>query len=350
MNAPDKKPSETIRLRHIAEATGLSLGTISKVLNGRGGVSEENRSKVQRAVSDLGFRRWPGFGDNDQPLRSVTVITFSASAYGDTFYDKVLRTLIEEGQKRGLSIDVNLLMLHPYTTDIPESALFQKGAPESVILLGADHPPILDKIAEAGCPAVLVNGMDPLMRFDSVSPDYFLGGFLATQHLLDLGHRDIVHVGTRRRMTLDLRRQGFIAALARAGISYDPARHLIDIGLQEFAMLDEHELARQMIANGKPKGTAFFAVADTVAMCVMQTLGNNGIVVPRDASVIGFDDLAVSAHCSPALTTLHSKRTVMGQMAIQMLIERAAKPEKEISRVSIGIDLVSRQSTHPPSA
>jgi DNA-binding LacI/PurR family transcriptional regulator len=344
VNSPDK-PAGTIRLRHIAQLTGLSLGTISKVLNGRDGVSEENREKVQRAVNDLGFRRWPMMGSAENPLSSATVIAYSFAAFGDTFYDKILRTMIEEGQRRGLAIEVNLLMLHRFTTEIPEASLFQNGVPEAVIMLGVDHLSVLDQIATVGCPAILVNGIDPMMRFDSISPDYFLGGFLATQHLLDLGHREIVHVGTARRMTLDLRRQGFVAALTQAGIAYDPQRHLLDIGFKDFATLDEQELAWQIIKDGKLKGTAFFAVADTVAMSVIQTLRSNGFSVPGDASVIGFDDLAVSAHCTPPLTTLHSKRTVMGQMAVQMLIDRAANPQKDISRASIGIDLVSREST-----
>jgi DNA-binding LacI/PurR family transcriptional regulator len=344
VNAPDK-PAGTIRLRHIAQLTGLSLGTISKVLNGRNGVSEENREKVQRAVNDLGFRRWPMMGAAENPLTSATVIAYSFAAFGDTFYDKIIRTMIEEGQRRGLAVDVNLLMLHRFTTEIPEASLFQNGVPEAVIMLGVDHLPVLEQIAAVGCPALLVNGIDPMMRFDSISPDYFLGGFLATRHLLDLGHRAIVHVGTARRMTLDLRRQGFVAALAQAGIAYDPERHLVDIGVQDFATLDQQELIRQMSTDGKLKGTAFFAVADTVAMSLIQTLGSNGFSVPGDASVIGFDDLAVSAHCIPPLTTLHSRRTVIGQMAVQMLIDRAASPQKDISRVSIGLDLVNREST-----
>jgi DNA-binding LacI/PurR family transcriptional regulator len=339
------KPTGVIRLRHIAQLTGLSLGTISKVLNGRHGVSEENRAKVQRAVNELGFRRWPMMGAGKGPLASATIITYSFAAFGDTFYEKILRTMIEEGQRRGLAFDVNLLMLHSFTSEIPEAALFQNGVPEAVILLGVDHLPVLDRIAATGCPALLVNGIDPMMRFDSISPDYFLGAFLATQHLLDLGHREIVHVGTGRRMTLDLRRQGFIAALARAGITYDPERHLVDVGLQDFATLDERQLSRQICNDGRPKGTAFFAVADTVAMGVIQTLAANGFSVPGDASVVGFDDLPISAHCTPPLTTLHSKRTAMGQMAVQMLIDRAGNPNKEISRVSIAVDLVDREST-----
>ena len=349
MNTPDK-PAGTIRLRHIAQVTGLSLGTISKVLNGRNGVSAENREKVLRAINDLGFRRWPMIASAGNPPTSATVIAYSFAAIGDTFYDKILRTMIEEARRRGLAIDVNLLMLHRSTTQIPKANLFQSGAPQAVIMLGVDHLPVLDQIAAVGCPTLLVNGIDPMMRFDSISPDYFLGGFLATQHLLDLGHRAILHVGTARRMTLDLRRQGFVAALTRAGIAYDPERHLADIGLQDFATLDEQELARLIIRRGKLKGTAFFAVADTVAISLIQTLSRNGFAVPGDVSVIGFDDLAVSAHCAPPLTTLHSKRTVMGQMAVQMLIDRAANPKKDICRVSIGVDLVNRQSTASCSA
>src|SRR6266478_7386433 len=344
VNAPDK-PAGVIRLRHIAQVTGLSLGTISKVLNGRDGVSADNRERVLRAVNDLGFRRWPVIASAENPLSSATVIAYSFAAFGDTFYDKILRIMIEEGRRRGLAIGVNLLMLHRFTTEIPEGSLFQNGVPQAVIMLGVDHLPVLDRIAAAGCPTLLVNGIDPMMRFDSISPDYFLGGFLATQHLLDLGHREILHVGTARRMKIDLRRQGFVAALTQAGIAYDPERHLVDIGLQDFATLDEQELARSITKRGKLKGTAFFAVADTVAMSLIQTLSRNGFAVPSHVSVIGFDDLAVSAHCTPPLTTLHSKRTVMGQMAVQMLFDRAANPQKEISRVSIGIDLVNREST-----
>jgi DNA-binding LacI/PurR family transcriptional regulator len=338
------KPTGVIRLRHIAELTGLSLGTISKVLNGRHGVSEENRAKVQRAVNELGFRRWPMMGTGKGPLTSATIITYSFAAIGATFYEKILRTIIEECQRRGLAFDVNLLMLHSFTTEIPRR-LCSRMASEAVIMLGVDHLPVLIALPRPVALLLLVNGIDPMMRFDSISPDYFLGAFLATQHLLDLGHRKIVHVGTGRRMTLDLRRQGFIAALARAGIAYDPERHLVDVGLQDFATLDERELSQQICKDGKPKGTAFFAVADTVAMSVIQTLASNGFSVPGDASVVGFDDLAISAYFTPPLTTLHSKRTAMGQMAVQMLIDRAGNPNKEISRVSIAVDLVEREST-----
>ncbi|MEO8409768.1 MAG: LacI family DNA-binding transcriptional regulator [Propionivibrio sp.] len=349
MNAFEKPsaPPATIRLRHIAQATGLSLGTISKVLNGRAGVSSENREKVQRAVAELGFRRWPQLGAAVKPLGSATVIAYSLAAYGGTFYDTILRAMIDESQRRGVAVDVNLLMLPPSAADVPLTSLFQNGVPEAVILMGVDHLPVLDRVATLDCPTILVNGVDPLMRFDSISPDYFLGGFLATRHLLDLGHRDIVHVGTARRMTLDLRRQGFIAALTQAGISYDPDRHLIDIGLQDFATLDEQKLIAQISQDGKLKGTAFFTVADTVAMSVLQTLSHLGVAVPDDVSVIGFDDLAVSAHCVPPLTTLHSKRTAMGEMAIQMLFDRVANRQKAVARVSVGVDLVARESTAP---
>lgn len=345
-NSPEK-PVGTIRLRHIAQVTGLSIGTISKVLNGREGVSEENREKVQRAVADLGFRRWPTMGPTESPLSSATVITYGVGAYGGTFYDQVLRAIIATGQKHGVAIDVSLLMVPSTSAEIPESYLFQNGVPEAVILLGVDHLPVLDKIAATGCPVVLANGIDPMMRFDSVSPDYFLGGYLATHHLLDLGHRDIVHVGTARRMTLDLRRQGFVAALAKAGIAYDPKRHFIDIGVQDFATLDEDVLASQIDKNGKLKSTAFFAVADDVAIGIMQRLNAYGFSVPHDASVMGYDDLAVSAHCIPALTTLRAELNVLGQTAVEMLVDRATNPQKHVSRVSIGSGLVVRESTAP---
>lgn len=345
MASSPSKPAETLRLRHIAQATGLSIGTISKVLNGREGVSEENREKVRQAVSELGFTRWPTMKAAENLVRSITVITYSVGTYGGTFYENVVKSMIETGRRRGITIEVNMLMLPLGQTDISDMHLFQNGVPEALILLGVDQRPVLDRVAALGCPTILVNGIDPMMRFDSICPDYYLGGYLATQHLLDLGHRDIVHVGTKRRLTLDLRRQGFVAALAHAGIQYDPERHYVNIGSQVFATLDDSILDSQIDASGKLRSTAFFAVADEVAINVMQKLTVRGFSVPGDASVIGFDDLSVSAYCIPALTTLHSDLTLLGQLAVDSLIDRAANPQKHISRISIGTSLVLRDST-----
>lgn len=345
MKSSPRKPTEALRLRHVAEATGLSIGTISKVLNGREGVSEENREKVRQAINDLGFQRWPSMKPVESTIKSITVIAYSVGTYDGTFYERVIRLIIEDGRKRGIAIEINLLMVPQTQANIPDAQLFQNGIPEALILLGVEHKSILDRVAQIGCPTLLVNSIDPLMRFDSVCPDYFLGGFLATQHLLDLGHRNIVHVGTSRRLTLDLRRQGFITALTQAGITYNPSEHFIDIGSQAFATLNENILDSQIDQNGKLKSTAFFAVADEVAISIMQKLNAKGFSVPEDASVMGFDDLAVSAHCVPALTTLHSNLSILEQTAIDLLLERAANPEKYISRISIGNGLVCRDST-----
>jgi DNA-binding LacI/PurR family transcriptional regulator len=347
MTSTPRKPAETLRLRHLAQATGLSVGTISKVLNGREGVSEENRERVRQAVNELGFARWPTMKPAENVVKAITVITYSVGTYGGTFYENVIKSMIDTGRKRGITIEVNLLMLPLAQPDIADAHLLQNGTPDALILLGVDQRPVLDRMAALGCPTILVNGIDPMMRFDSICPDYYLGGYLATQHLLDQGHRDIVHIGTKRRLTLDLRRQGFVAALAHAGIQYEPARHYIDIGSQIFAMLDDNILDGQIDAAGKLKSTAFFAVADEVAINVMQKLNARGFSVPGDASVIGFDDLSVSAYCIPALTTLHSDLALLGQLAIDTLIERAANPQKHISRFSIGTSLVQRDSTAP---
>ena len=343
---PDK-PTGAIRQSHIAQMTGLSLSTISKALNGRDGVSKENREKVERAVNALGFHHWQTMPTRNQNLSAVTVIAYGQFVQGDAFYEKILHSIIDECQKYGISIDINLQMRKPGVAEIPEASLFQKGVPESVIMLGIDHPPVLNLISAAGCPAILVNGVDPMMRFDSVSPDYFLGGFLATQHLLDLGHREIVHVGTSRRITLDLRRQGFVFALEQAGIAYDPERHFVDVGLQEFAALDEQDLYNRLIKEGKSSATAFFAVADTVAMSVIQTLNNGGFSVPTDASVIGFDNMAIGEHYVPRLTSINSGRSVLGKIAVKMLAERISNPQKEVSRICVGVNLITRESTAP---
>ncbi len=335
------KPSGAVRLRHIAQLTNLSQATISKVLNGKEGVSEKNRKKIQRVIDELGFRRWPMMQSSENVLSTASVITYSSAAFGDIFYEKILRTILEEGQRCGVAIDVNLLMASP---DTAPPLLFQNSSPEAVIMLGVDHPLVFEQVASLGCPAVLANSLDYKMRFDSVSSDYYLGGILATQHLLDLGHRDIIHVGTSRRMTFDLRRLGFISALEQAGVAYTPERNLVDIGLQELSAIDENQLAAQIIADGKLRASAFFAVSDTVAMSLIHTLNSNGFSVPGDASVIGFDDLPISAHCTPPLTTMHAKRLAMGKVAVQMLLERAASPQKDISRVSLGIELIQRES------
>ncbi len=205
-------------------------------------------------------------------------------------------------------------------------------------------PELLDAVAQLGCPAVIVNGMDKQMRIASVSPDYYSGGWLATRHLIEAGHREIVHVTHPHRISLQQRLAGFRDALEESGITFDPASHVIDINSKQLLSTEAQQVMKRYLADGKPACTAFFCASDMIALGVSQALTAAGYKVPQDFSIVGFDDLAVCTLSTPALTSLAVSRDQLGRIAINILQEQLGNAGQPIRRISTGVRLVKRDS------
>nr|WP_272210285.1 LacI family DNA-binding transcriptional regulator [Marinicella sp. W31]MDC2876150.1 LacI family DNA-binding transcriptional regulator [Marinicella sp. W31] len=164
-----RKAAQSATLHDIAAASGVSISTVSKVLNERVGVSPNNRARVMQVVEDLGYRRPESKLRSAPDISSVTIVTFDRYAANDHYYVDTMRGLTDEARQLGWDLVLDLAHINEGYTRVDPKTLFRRGKPESVILLGLDQPAVIQATVEIGCPAVIVHGMDPLMRLSSVS-------------------------------------------------------------------------------------------------------------------------------------------------------------------------------------
>lgn len=345
MEHESRRPSRAATLSDIAAAAGVSIGTVSKALNARVGVSPDNRERILRAVADLGYRKPEVRVRTAAPLAAATIVTYDRYVANDGFYGEILRGITEEAERQGLTLGVDLLFHGEPAIDT--STLFCRGKPEAVILMGIDQPALVDLVAGLDCPAVIINGMDPAMRIDSVAPDYHFGGWAAAQLLLEQGHRRLLHVTHPFRESLTLRLEGFRKALERSGVHFDQKRHVLDTGDAGLTSAGAQRAVARLIAEGKFEATALCCVSDMLAIGAMRAVLAAGLRVPADVSITGFDDLPVSAHCEVPLTTFHIERIEMGRSAVRMLTEGAARATRSGRRLSLGVQLIERASVAP---
>lgn len=340
-------PSTT--LRDIADAAGVSVAAVSKVLNNRGGVSEESRQRVLQVADQLGYQ-----GKTARAMHKAGVGTAAlvvpADYYSDLqFYHDIIAAILSESAANSLAIEVRLLAPSD-SRDLAEIGnLLASPDHGAIIAVGLNDAETIARIGDSGLPAVLINGMDRTMRVDSVLPDNWSAGWLATRHLLDAGHRNIMHVTLPLRLTMQRRMDGFRIAMDEAGISFDPAQHLLDLQQAGYAETQARAAIIEAFEAGRLANvTGFFCSTDMVAFGVIQGLQSLGLAVPDDFSVISIDDVAVAGNSRPPLTTMRIERAELGRIGVAQLLQRIAEPGRSVSRVNTGAVLVERATVAPP--
>lgn len=330
-------------LKDIAREAGVSVAAVSKVLNNRVGVGPDTRERINQIAQRMKYRGRGGRATSlAHGLTNATIVTLDRYVLNDAFYGPILNGLLQSGAESGIDMNVSV------TADAPSASLnslLQGNSTQALLLLGIDQPELIDEVVRLGCPAVIVNGMDRTMRLSSVSADYHFGAWVATRHLLDQGHRDILHITHPYRESIKRRLDGFRNALDEAGIRYDPDRHLLDLGAPEKMTTGAGSIIADHIEARGSVPDALFCVNDLVALGAIQELKARGHSVPGELSVMGFDGLSVGAHASPSLTSMQIDRDAMGRIAVQLLTDFASNPALTVQRVTVGVALQERQST-----
>lgn len=326
-------------LKDIAQAAGVSVAAVSKVLNNREGVGEATRMRILKTIDDLGYN---GRAGRETSVGTATLLTLEQYVANDAFYGEILDAITSASGTAGIDIG---LAVHRTTDDIAQ-AIRDGTVDGPLLLLGIDHPDIVDAVIARDLPAVIVNGMDRTMRLTSVSPDYNFGAWVATRHLLTLGHRHIIHVTHPYRETIRRRIDGFRNALEEVGIQFDAQRHILDLGAPENISLAARDIVLARLNQGDLP-TALFCMNDMVAMGAMQAVQSMGLSVPDDISIIGFDGLPLGRHATPPLTSVQTNRASLGGIGVTLLVERITQTTAAVQRVTTGGDLLVRRSTTP---
>ncbi|WP_433170310.1 LacI family DNA-binding transcriptional regulator [Actinoallomurus sp. CA-150999] len=325
-----------VTLGEIAAAANVSVPTVSKVINGRSDVAAETRTRVESLLHEYGYLR-PQRRSRRAGLIDLLFTDLSPWAV------EIIRGAEEAALAAKSRIAVSVI---PSEQDADRWVRsLSRGRTDGVILVLTELPQRHRKrLAELHADLVIV---DPVGQPDpdvpSIGAANWAGGLAATEHLIQLGHRRIGTItGRPRVLCSQARLDGYRAALERAGIEVDPA--LIAPG--DFHYESALEAARTMLELPDPP-TAIFAASDVQAMGVYEAARLNGLRMPEDLSVVGFDDVPMSRWMSPPLTTLRQPLAEMAALAVRTLVSGDSADFNH--RVELSTNLVIRSSTAPPA-
>lgn len=332
-----------VTITDVARAAGVSISTVSRVINNSTPVSPELKEQVLKVVRELGYQ--PNIlaqNLRSQSLSSIGVIIPDIRA---PFFSMVVRGI----EDVCFANDHTVLLCN--SDDDPEKELLYaeelvRRQVDGIIFASAWGWEFSDPLANLhrrGMSMVLINRTTPHLALDMVLVDKNMGNYMATKHLLDLGHRIIGCVTMRSGGgAAEEEVLGYRQALARARIPVDESLIIPAVPLAA-----EGRLAAQKLLTREPRPTAIFARSDTLAMGVLYAAWEMGIKVPEELSVIGYSDAINMEFLTPPLTTIRQPQYEMGSRAANALFERISRTDLPQRQTVIQPQLIVRSTTGP---
>jgi LacI family transcriptional regulator len=330
-------------IREIAELAGVSIATVSRVVNGRGDVSDETRENVQRVVREYGYsanRSARALSAGKTGLIGVTVPMLHP-AYFSYLLSGAAEALYEQDMRLVLSPT-----MHEHDREVTLLERLMHGTTDgALIILPEESSDELEQLLNHGYLFVVIDPLLPLNeKIPAVSAAHTAGADQAMRHLLSLGHRRIGAItGPPGWKATDDRQRGYYAALAAAGIMPDPELEVES----NFEIVGGVAGAHQLLNLAEPP-TAIFAFNDNLAVGAIRAAHARGLRVPEDVSIVGFDDLEEAEIVTPALTTIRQPLAEMGRIAVSLLMRLLDNQRLEALHVELATRLVVRESTGAP--
>jgi len=348
----------TITVKDVAREADVSVGTVSRVFNNHVNVTEDIRQRVLEAASKIGY-----FGPRGQDTRSressrsLREIGFifsssidSTAVTSNPFWSHILNGVESEARKSNIKVTYRTLGELVQTPQLLLTTLYEMKL-GGILLVGPAEPETVRLIQSMKLPLVLIDNYVPGLSVDAVLGDNYEGARAAVDYLISEGHRRIAFIGgpastdgprpLNKIYTLERRAGGYRTALLDAGlpINYDlyEATNLSTDGA--------YTACKRMLIKGDADSfSAIFCANDEIAIGAMKALREMGRRVPEDVSLIGFDDIAMVEHLTPALTTIRINKEALGSTAVKSLLARAADFDAVNVTSMLEVELIKRDS------
>jgi LacI family transcriptional regulator len=330
-----------VTVRDIAAETGVSIATVSRVLNNRASVAASTRELVRQATERLSGG---APGPRPRAARPNTDAIFVRCPYVLTdYFGSIVSSIAETLELHGKQLILNAGE-HSQRIDVLGGLADRPGIGAAILILPPEPGEALVRLGSRGFPFVVVDPRTPLPRdIVGVSAAHFAGARRLTAHLVELGHRRIGVIGGPHDWEAsDQRRAGHAAALAGVGVL--PLPEL----LRSVEPTTEHGYhAAGELLDLPDRPTALVGFNDKSAVGALRAAAERGLRVPRDLSVVGFDDIDLSRATQPTLTTVRQPLQEMGRMAVSLLMRLIERHKLEALHVELATELVIRGSTGP---
>jgi len=343
-NKPNPKPKRNLTIKDVALRAGVSPSTVGRVMGGYGYASEKTRQRVLKAAQEINYH--PNVIARSLKTNRTYTIGYLTPSIINPFFPHIARGIqnITSTYNYNLLLcntDLNLGKIRSFTKALMESRV------EGVIhsLPGGDETKhLVDSLCERGIPVVVASGSRRLKYIDRVLNDDVQGSFDATKYLLELGHVGIGVVAVKNSTTSSLRLKGYCRALQKKGLTIDD--ELISEGLS-YSEESGYTQMKMLLTRAK-RPTAILAFNDLMAVGALQAAEEEGLSIPQDLSLIGFDDTFATL-TRPQLTSVALPMYEIGKVSAQILFDRILKHSQEKPReIILSEKLMIRKSTSPP--
>lgn len=323
----------------VARAAAVSHQTVSRVLNGHPNVRPATRERVLAAIEQLGYRpnlaaRALASGRSTQ----LGLVTLNTMLLGPV---ATLYAVEQAARSSGYSVSItSVRSIDRLSLTESVSRLVQQAVAGVIIIAPvASRDFALDALPPE-LPTVVVEA-DPSSAVSAVTVDSQLGASLATRHLLELGHKTVFHIsGPRDWIEAQQRVIGWRTTLEQAGAP------IPEVILGDWSAQSGYDAGR--VLAGLPEATAVFAANDNIALGLLRALSEHGRSVPREISIVGFDDIAEAGFFTPPLTSIRQDFSEMGRRSVELLLRQVETGTRSVEHITLAPELVLRESTASP--
>ncbi|MCI0396852.1 MAG: LacI family transcriptional regulator [Chloroflexi bacterium] len=343
MNDRSNNGQAKITISDIARDSGVSPATVSLVLRDKPGISDETRQRVLDTAQRLGYVHklsWPSTIHAE--IHSVGLLLKTRPddiLETNQFYAPVLAGIEATCRQRHINLIYAHLPVDEENNLLEPPRLLRRQEAGGLLLVGAHlNEAMLAVFQPQSMPVVLVDAYADGDPFDAVVTDNVAGAYQATSYLIQNGHRQIAIAGSQSHAypSIQERREGYTRAITENQLK----PHFVDSPLHWEAAVP----ATLVYLQQHPEVTAIFACNDEIAIAIMRALQAQGKTIPDDLSIIGFDNVLLAQHVTPALTTMRVDKMGMGRLAAQLLFNRIEFPAAGAVRTVIRPSLIERNS------
>lgn len=326
---------------NIAREAGVSKSLVSRALSGKYGVSDEKRHQITLAAFKMGYQ-FSQKSSNSRPMKmeSVSIVVTKMDLIDKSFTIKIVNYMEYELKKKGISVFLSIIN-GKEDFDIPIS--IQQMKTNGLLLLGDIPLDTIVKLCTTGLPIVMVDVWYLNVKLDNVMANNFTGAFEVTEYLINMGHRKIAFVGSPEySFSFVERHRGYLECMQlhreKGTINYE-ATDTFEDHFTPFSPSSFREILRK---TDRP--TAIVAANDPVAFKLYQILDKEGLKIPGDISIVGFDNVEKCDWVKPKLTSVNISKETIAKRAIDLLLTRIREPEENREMVLVNTNLIERDS------
>jgi len=329
-----------MNLEEVAKRAGVSTATVSRVLNNINVVKTTTRARVMRAVAELNYH--PNLHARTLAGGKSRTLGMIASNMANPFFFDIFRTLESEAHEHGYDVVVANTDYQPEQLVRSVRLMIGRRVAGLAVIVSEMDPNLYRELAQSNIPAVFYDVGTPAGSISNVRVDYRRGIERIVEYLHDLGHTKLAFIGHHSTLgPINERERAFVETVSR----YAPATQWRTVA-DEDSLEGGRQAAREILASGF-KPTAIICVNDFMAAGALRELRDQGLKVPQDVSVTGFDNIKLSEFCYPPLTTVHIPRERIGRLVFEALVPESAKARPSGREVVIDPEFVLRESTGP---